>query len=207
MKFKRLGLLEDHLLVAESVRMQCESWGFSEFIHYSSAKQLLSELSGGLEFDLLLMDLGMPNTDVEQVFAQIRRKHPAQKVLFLSGTRIVEVVNRLMKMGARGFVTKMAGWEEVGFAIKLVMLDEVYVDSRLYRKDIAINVDPFESLSTREHTVCSLIVEGKTYKEIADTLFIEVNTVGTYMSRIHKKLGTESREEINNLALRYGRFS
>lgn len=207
MKFKRLGLLEDHLLVAESVRMQAEGWGFSEFVYYSSAAQLKSDLAGGLEFDLLLMDLGVPNSDVEHTFGQIRAKYPEQKVLFLSGSKVVGVVNRLMKMGARGFVSKMAGWDEVGVAIKLVMSGEIYVDSRMYRGDLTFDGDPFENLSAREYKVCGYIVAGKSYKEISEILFIEANTVGTYVSRIHKKLGTEKREDIHSLALRFGRFS
>ena len=155
MKYKRIGLLEDHLLVAESVKMQAEQWGFSEFIHYQSAAALMSDLKGGLEFDLLLLDLGVPNSDVEHTFTSIRAKYPHLKVLFLSGSKVAGIVSRLMKMGARGFVSKMAGWEEVGVAVKLVLSGEIYIDSRMYSGNLTKDGDPFDQLSSREFKVCS----------------------------------------------------
>lgn len=203
---KRLGLLEDHLLVAQSMQYKLSEWGFDEFKHYKSDRNLLDDLKRGEHFDLLIMDIGIPDTDVERVFAIIRREYPDINVLFLSGSKIPSLVSRLMKMGARGYVSKMAGLDELSLAIKVIESGEVYVDTRIFNNTLLHDGDPFDKLTPREMKVCELLVAGKSYKEISETLFIEVNTVGSFCSRINQKLQISSRDELQTLALRFAKF-
>lgn len=203
----KVGLFEDHVLIAESLRYRIVDWGYDELVHMKTEKELFNALRGGEDFKLLIMDIGIPDTDIERTFAIVRRDFPDLDVLFLSGSKHTSLTIRLLRMGAKGYVSKVAGFDELNLAIKVIQSGEVYIDSRVVKNQFLHSGDPFETLSVRELAVCEMLILDKSYREIADVLFIETNTVGTYWTRINQKLKVGSREELKTLALRYGRFS
>lgn len=201
---KRLAVLEDHLIVVEGIRFNIQEWGFEAMDHYSNGNELLRGLKSGKNYHLLIMDLGVPNTDAENLFVRIRREYEDLDILIFTGLSHPSILTRYMNLGAKGFVGKLAGNDELHLAIKLIAKGEKYIDSRLALNKFSFTEAPFEKLTPREIQVAKLLVLGKPYKEIADELFIEINTVGSFRTRIARKLGIESIDNLRLLAAQYG---
>lgn len=201
---KRLAVLEDHLIVVEGMKHRLDEWGFETLDHYTNGNELMNALKRGEKYDLLIMDLGVPNTDTENLISRIRRDHEWLKILVLTGLSHTSVLTRYMNMGARGFVGKMAGHDELALAIRLILSGEKYIDSRLAVNNFSHTEDPFEKLTPREIQVFKLLILGKSYRDIAVELFIEVNTVGSFRTRIARKLGVDSIDDLRVLAAQFG---
>ncbi|GGH71862.1 response regulator [Phaeocystidibacter marisrubri] len=203
---KRLAVLEDHLIVVEGMRHHLEDWGFKVLDHYSCGNDFLNALKRGESYDLLIMDLGIPNTNTENLIVRLRRDYSWLKVLILTGLSHSSTLTRYMNMGASGFVGKMAGNDELALAIRLVLNGEKYIDSRLSVNNFSHTEDPFERLTPREIQVFKLLILGKSYRDIAVELFIEVNTVGSFRTRIARKLGADSINDLRLIAAQYGQI-
>ncbi len=121
-----------------------------------------------------------------------------------------------LKAGARGYVSKDIGVEDLFAAITRVNAGDVIITppmaARLLNEEFALpkkdaNNELPESetnLSQREAEVLRLVAEGKTNKEIAATLFITVNTVKVHLSRILEKLRVRNRQQAVALAMEKG---
>lgn len=198
---KRLAVLEDHNLIVDGFRLNLQKWGFTELDHYKSGKELLSKVKEGLEYDLIILDLGVPETNSEFVFHQIRSLAPHTKLLIYTGYRLPILAKYYIKHGAKSFVSKNAGLDELTLAIRLVMDGGVYLEAGLVEQSLRLDQSSLSNLSKREMDVFILLVNDIPYKEIAEKLNIGVNTVGTYRTRIGEKLGVNSIIEFKVLAM------
>lgn len=200
----RLAVLEDHLMVVEGMRFQLNNWGFDEMDHFEVGADLMSALSRGEQYDMLIMDLGVPKTDPHVVISNIMREYPDFKILILSGSKQSSMAFQFIKMGVKGFVSKEAGNDEIALAINLVRKGRSYIDSRLSIQKLGEQENPFAKLTSRESQVCEMLLQGMSYQDIAADLYIEVNTVGSFRTRIARKLGVKTLDDLKSLALRHG---
>ena len=114
---------------------------------------------------------------------------------------------RVLKAGGSGFVNKNSATEELITAIKKVLSGRKYISSSIAEL-IADNMDnnnntkpAYENLSDREMQVLQLIASGKTVSEIAEIIFLSVNTISTYRARILEKLSLQNNAELTRYAL------
>lgn len=198
---KRLGVLEDHKLIVEGFLLNLQKWGFGEIDHHLTGKELLAKIDSGTSYDLIILDLGVPKTNSEFVFHQLRSKIPNTKLLIYTGYRLPILAQYYLRHGAKGFVSKSSGLDELSLAIRLIMEGGTYLEAGLVEQSLKNNLSALLSLSKREMDVFILLVNDLPYKEIAEKLNIGVNTVGTYRTRIGDKLGVESIIEMKILAM------
>jgi DNA-binding NarL/FixJ family response regulator len=114
---------------------------------------------------------------------------------------------RALRAGASGYLTKTDAPEELVTAIEKVVLGGKHVSASLAEKlafALEENVEKprHETLSDREYQVMIMIASGKTIKEIADELFLSVNTLSTYRSRIMKKMKFDANAELIHYAIK-----
>ena|ERR1035437_8795544 len=156
--------------------------------------------------DVVLMDIDMPRMDGLAVTEALRESTPEVKVLVLSMHRNREYVLRIIRAGARGYVLKDAPPEDLVRAIEAVNGGQAFFSPPVAR--IALNqvsggdkTGPQAQLTGREREVLVLIAEGKSNKEIANSLDIGVRTVETHRERIMQKLGIHSVAGLTKFAL------
>ncbi len=156
-------------------------------------------------FDVLVLDIGMPDGGGLEVLKQLRTLKLDLQVLILSMYPEKQYAVRALKAGAAGYLTKESAPDELVTAIRKVAQGGKYVTRSLAEKLAAevgreVEKEPHETLSDREYQVMRLLAAGKTVTEIAAELSLSAKTVSTYRARILKKLGLRNTAEI----IRYG---
>lgn len=149
--------------------------------------------------DILLLDISMPLKDGISVLKEFGQKEFPCKVIILSSYDDLKIVKEVMKLGAKGYLTKKCAGENIIEAIKAVNRNEEYFDNHIREKIFTgfthnnpkFNKKSFtgnQLLSERELEVITLISLEYSGKEISEQLFISLNTVETHRKNIMKKL-------------------
>jgi DNA-binding NarL/FixJ family response regulator len=161
------------------------------------------------EYDVLVLDIAMPEGGGLDVLERLRRTDLHVAVLILTIYPEKQYARRAMKLGARGYLTKDSSPQELITAIHTVARQEIYISQNLagYLVESLCADAPRslqETLSNREYQVMYLLAAGKTITQIASDLALSVKTVSTYRKRILDKLGLETTADIIRYALENG---
>lgn len=160
--------------------------------------------------DVVLLDVHLPGGSGEERAGGaevITRLAPtATRFLALSVSDAADDVVRVIRAGARGYITKGSSGDEVSRAVVAVAGGDAVFSPRLagfvldafgaVAGETATAVDELDRLSAREQEVMRLIARGYAYKEVAADLFISVKTVETHVSAVLRKLQLSSRHEL-----------
>lgn len=143
--------------------------------------------------DVLVVDLRMPALDGVQVTAEICRHDPNARVLVLTHYDGDEDIFRALRAGARGYLTKEVGGEELVAAVRVVAGGGRYMPPDVASRLAERVLQP--SLTVREQQVLEQMAVGLTNKQIGEKLEMSDRTVGTHVSQILAKLGAKTRTE------------
>lgn len=168
--------------------------------------EVLSKVSTG-DYDLVLLDISMPDKDGMDVLTQLKNERPALLVLMVSMHPEEQYAVRALKAGASGYLTKESAPDELIVAIRKVSTGRKYVSSALAERLAALlqedaEVLPHEVLSSREYQVMCMIASGKTLKEIGGELSLSIKTISTYRSRILEKMKMRNNAELIHYAVK-----
>ncbi|WP_338818647.1 Oxygen regulatory protein NreC [Moorella thermoacetica] len=211
----RVVLVDDHALVREGLRALLEREGDIEVVGETGSAAGVLALAEESRPEVVVMDLqlGAGRNGVEATRELVEKK-PEIKVVILSMYDDEELVFRALESGARGYVLKRAGIEELTTAIRLVARGEAYLDPQIARRVIEGLQErlPFTrasrpegpELTERELEVLRLAAEGLTNAEIARRLFISVKTVQAHRANIMQKLGLHDRVDLVKYAIKNG---
>ncbi len=202
---KNFLLIDDHEIVRSGVKtVLLEMFKPCEIFEASNENEALEQLKAR-RYELIIMDVQMPDTDAAGLMKNIKIKYPDAKVLIFSMSAENLYAKRFMKSGAMGFVTKNAGLSELIKAINLALNNRKYI-SESFAEMLAVDLsdektsNPFDSLSSREFEIVSMIMSGKSLNEISDLLSIHTSTVSTHKSRLFDKLNVKNLPELLELA-------
>jgi DNA-binding NarL/FixJ family response regulator len=157
-------------------------------------------------WDVVVLDISMPDLSGLDVLKQIRSERPKLPVLVLSMYSEDQYAMRVLKAGASGYLTKESATDELVKAIRKVVSGGRYVSPLLAEKlAFEMGADsgklPHETLSDREFQVLRLIAAGKPVKEIAAVLSLSVKTVSTYRARLLEKMNLGTNAELIHYAI------
>ena len=159
-------------------------------------------------YDVIVLDIAMPEGNGLEVLAQLQNFQPHPQVLVLSMYPEKQYAIRAFRSGAGGYLTKDSIPEELIIAIRTVARHRKYVTQSLAEKMASELMDEFQAphavLSDREHQVLVLLAGGKTASDIAKELSLSVKTISTYRSRILAKLQMKNTAEIIRYAFQHG---
>lgn len=172
--------------------------------------QVVGEAADGVEAlalfrtlapNVVLMDLRMPKLDGVAAIAALCRDHPDARVLVLTHYDGEEAIFRAVQAGARGYVTKEFGGDEILRAIRAVAAGERHLPDGIALRLVDRERNP---LNVRERQVLDGIARGLTNRQIGAELGLTEKTAGLYVSQLIKKLGARSRTDALATALRRG---
>ncbi len=188
-------IVDDHQLFIEGLSALLRANQFEVLGHANSGRQLMTLLEKQ-QPHLLLMDIGMKEMDGIEVAATIKDTYPHIKILIISMHAKKVYLEKLVEIGAEGYILKSAGDEELKTAIYTIrdggtyfspQLSESIVQGMLTRNSL-----PDIILTPREKEIVKLIAEGQNTKEIATTLFISINTVESHRKNMLLKTGLKN---------------
>lgn len=200
-------IADDHMIVREGLKQVLVDT--PDMVVTDEAKNGEEALSKALgsDFDVVVLDIALPDKSGLEVLRQIRDRKPKLPVLILSMYPEDQFALRVLKAGASGYLNKESAPEELINALRKASNGAKYISDTLL-EEIADTLDftterpAQEILSDREFQVLCLIASGKSVKEIAGKLEINIKTVSTYRLRILEKMRMKNNSELTYYAVK-----
>lgn len=158
-------------------------------------------------FDVVLLDIAMPDKNGIDTLRVIKQIRPEQSVLMLSGYPESQYAINLLRAGANGYVAKDVPPTEILRAIRTVArghryLSESIADALAQKLTHPDDQLPHESLSEREFQIFCKLSSGQLPTEIADELHLSVKTISTYRARVLEKMGMHNNADMTYYAIK-----
>jgi two-component system, NarL family, invasion response regulator UvrY len=207
----RVLIADDHAVVRA---------GYKQFLEADPSITEVGEASSGTEaldalrrkeWDLLLMDIHMPDRSGLDILKHVTSGYPDVRVLIMSGLPEEQYARNVLRAGASGYLSKGGSPEEFLKAVRLVLNGRRYVSAALAESMAADLENPRDqnqplhtALSTREFQIFCKLAAGSSVGSIGEELSLSVKTVSTYRSRILEKMSFSSNADMTSYALRNG---
>ena len=200
----RVLIVDDHVMFAESLaRLLVGRDGITEVVVADSVAALRSS-AGQIEPDVAVVDWQLGDGRAPDAVGVLRQRCPEVRVIVLTGALAPSVVRRTMDLGCSGVLTKDRAADELFDAIVAAFDGEFSMSPAALSMAVEAQTAGGEALSERELDVVRAIARGMSNAEIADELYLSVNTVRNHIQRISAKLEVGTRLEIAMTAIRRG---
>ncbi len=205
----RILIVDDHAIVREGLKQILSD---DEKLVVQGEAETAAEairLTRDKDFDLVLLDISLPDRNGLELLEALKKAHPKLSVLMLSMYRETQYAVRAIKSGASGYLNKQSAPDQLVSAIKQVVTGRKYITPSVAEAlalEISVGKDtlPHESLSNREFQTLCLLASGKPVSAIADKLSLSVKTVSMYRTRLLEKMHLKNNAELTHYAIRHG---
>jgi len=202
----KILICDDHKIVRDGLRQILQQLhGVSLIAEAGDGNETLILLKKEI-FDIVLLDISLPDRSGLEVLQSVKAKWPSTNVLMLSMHPQEQYAIRAIKLGASGYLTKDTASEELLIAVKRVSEGGKYISQSL-AENLAIHLDKdkhqhkHDVLSVREFDIMIRLANGKSLQEIGNELFISNKTVSTYRSRIMGKMALNKNTELTRYCM------
>ncbi len=199
-------IADDHELVRSGLtRLITEEFTSSKVYEVSDGAQA-EKMARSQKWDLIIMDMSMPEKTGLDVLKQIRAEGIKTPTLIVSIHPENQYALRVLKAGGNGYVSKDCPRAEFINAVKMFISGKKYISQNIAEKlasrfDNDLGKEQHEMISDRELQVLKLIASGKGVTEIANELSLSVATISTYRSRLLEKMNMKSNAELTMYAI------
>lgn len=210
----KLIVVEDHALVREGLAQILRQIDENiEIVAVSDCVAASTLLEQGNQFDVMLLDLGLPGVDGLSGLRSFREQYPAMPVVILSAHDDVSTVSKAMKYGAAAFVPKAYSSDRLLSVLRDVLAGQVVPPDLLgpgsaavaRHKPVSAHAKPADfGLSKRQTEVLGLMARGKSNRDIGALLGLTEGTVKIHLTSIFKVLGVSSRTQAMVVVARRG---
>ncbi len=195
-------IVEDHPMFADALRVVLAGAMSNVcFAHAGTLAQAKETLEDGTEFDLVLLDLWLPDTHGFAGLIELRGHFPKLPIVIISAFADQAVVQKAIVCGAAGFIPKSASKESFLQAIQSVLGGEIVLPSDCLPPDSVANIEldvltaKLQSLTNQQLRVLQMLCQGMLNKQIAHELDVGEATVKAHISEILRKLHVCSRTQ------------
>jgi two-component system, NarL family, invasion response regulator UvrY len=202
-------IADDHAMLRTGLRHYLEQDAAITTIgETATGADTLQQLRDG-QWDLVILDINMPDRSGIDILRHIRAGHPDTRVLVMSGFSEKQYAINVLRAGASGYLAKDQAPEEFMRAVHAVLAGRRFVSARLSEMLITALDEPADkplhaALSEREFQILCKLAVGRSVSEIAQELFISVKTVSTYRARVLEKMHLDTNADLTAYALRNG---
>jgi DNA-binding NarL/FixJ family response regulator len=193
----RLLTIEDHFVFREGLRSLLANHPDLPLVAEAETAEDGVAAANEHQPDVILLDLHLPGRGGLEVIPELLRAVPDVKILVLTMDDKDEAIGRALRLGARGYVLKGAGPDEILSAIRAVGYGQGIVDRRIADRGAGWRggraTSPFPQLTDRERQILELTARGSSPQAIAGQLGLSLKTVRNHLSNIYLKLQVPDR--------------
>jgi DNA-binding NarL/FixJ family response regulator len=214
MKIIKTLLADDHTIVREGLRLLLFADSTIQVVGEARNGREAVELAASLRPDVVVMDVAMPLLNGLEATRQILAAHPATKVIILSAHSDDAYIDRVIAVGAAGFLIKQTSAQILAKAIHEVMAGNTFYSPKVsqhlrdhYQKPAKAGAAPVRKangLTAREREVIQLVAEGQANKQVAAELKISIKTVEKHRQHLMDKLNIHDTAGLTRYAIAQG---
>ena len=196
---------DDHFLVLDGLQTLLSTISFVGEVGIVSDGQALQKAIAAASYDVLFLDINLGKDDGRELCKSIKQSHPQLKIIALTSFSDTHTVKSAMKVGFDGYLLKTDNREEIMNALEALAAGKKYYSTQtrgaIFENEI---VTTNTKLSERELEVLQMIVDEKTNKEIAATLFVADKTIENHRANIMLKMDVKNVAGLVKKALQLG---
>ncbi len=194
----KIVITDDHEVIIDALTDMLNNEPGIKIVGKALNGEILQNILRNKEVDIALMDIEMPGMDGIEMTSLIKKEFPDVKVLILSQHNDAGLISQAIKNGAHGYILKSTDKRTLVEGIFAVARGELFTGGiQLAPKTFD---DSIPELTDREVKIICLTVQEKTSQEIADELFLSVNTINQHKKNIYNKLGVKNVVRVVNYA-------
>ena len=203
---KKVLIVEDHPIVSDSLfRLINDTFENTTCVHAGTGTKGLSYLNGN-HFDIILLDINLPDMSGIEFCSQARFRFPELKILVVTAMAQRHVIDKAIQSGVMGFVLKTSDVRDITEGIRQVMDGKTYfglgVKDLMDGHTVSGSSEPV--ITKRESEILRLIADGFTNQEIADRLFISSSTVDSHRKNLLVKFNSKNTAALVKTAISKG---
>jgi two-component system invasion response regulator UvrY len=205
----RILIVDDHAIVREGLKQILAEVDDIVVAGEADCSSRALQMARREPWDLVLMDISMPDRSGLETLELLRKEHPGIQVLMLSMHRETQYAVRALKTGAAGYLNKQSAPDQLIDAIRMVASGKKYISAEV-AQELASQVSgerdiaPHEGLSNREYQTLCMIASGLPVSAIAERLSLSVKTISMYRARLLKKMQMKNNAELTHYAIKQG---
>ena len=204
----RMVIADDHAIVRGGIRQIMAATDDIEVVAEAASTDEALALARQGNVDMLLLDISLPGLGGLELLKVLQTEVPTLPVLILSMHNEGQIVQRALKAGSQGYITKDSEPEVLLAGVRRVAAGGKFIDPALVESVVFTSGEtdshPKAVLSEREYQILQMIVSGKPLGDIADELHLSPKTVSTHKMRMMQKLGVSNNPDLVRCAIRHG---
>jgi DNA-binding NarL/FixJ family response regulator len=198
----RLLLADDHVILAEGLkRLLAEDFHLVGFVE--DGRELLAAAKR-LVPDVVVADISMPHMNGLEAIARLKRDRPELAVVVLTMHQNPAYARRALDAGAAGYVVKHAASAELVMAIRAALRGHTFISPSIASEVIEAREEGRTALTPRQREILQLLAEGRSAKQIAESLAISPRTVEFHKYQLMEANGLRNSAELVHFAIRHG---
>ena len=202
-------ITDDHALVRSGIRRLLEDSKQVKIVGEAECGEDSLQMTQDLKPDVILMDVNMPGIGGVETCRRILQRNPKQKIIVHTVHSEKTFPKRMLEIGAKGYLTKECGVDEMIEAINQVNDGNSYIASSIAQQ-LALSLlpgneaNPIDKLSRREFQVMLMISNGLSNMQMSEKLCLSPKTISTYRLRLLEKLDAHSEVDLIKIAVEQG---
>jgi DNA-binding NarL/FixJ family response regulator len=208
----KVVLVDDHEIMREGMSALLRKYSQFEVVGQASDGRQAVEVVLQLKPDIVIMDVGMPNLNGIEATRRMLAQLPNLRVMALSTHSDGNIVAKMIKAGACGYMLKDSAFEELIEGLNTILEGKTFLCNKVskvvFSEYVSMITNPQrtidDELSSREREVLQMVAEGHTTKEIAEALNLSTKTVDSHREHIMEKLGIRNVAGLTRYAIREG---
>ncbi len=193
-------IVDDHPLLAEGLAKLINDNHIGEVAGIASTAEQCYKLIKSNHYDLILLDINLPDGNGVDICKEIHEKYPNVKILAITSFGEYTIVRKMLENGASGYLLKNSMPEEIVAGVETVLDGGIFL---CHEVDLLMKRHPEKHifLTPRETELLKLIVDGYTNPEIAEKLFLGIETINSYRKNLLFKLNARNTAVLVKMAI------
>ena len=208
----KILLADDHMIFREALKALLEKDNSLTVVAEVDDGRMAVIMAREFRPDIVIMDVAMPDMNGIEATRCIVKENPSIRIIALSMYSDKHLVLKMIGAGAKAYLQKDCGSEELLKALTVVHDNKIYISPKLHIDELQSVLEESEIqraitttlLTTKEREVLQMVAEGKPTKQIAQDLLVSMKTIEKHRGRIMEKLNIHSIAELTKYAIREG---